>query len=157
MKLGDLGGNRFEIVLRDVRASPEVVEAAVSAVRESGFINYFGLQRFGRGGSGSHLIGRAALQGDWKGVVEQMFTFHPSERDDIIDGKKAFQAGNYKEAKEKLPRYMYTEQLVIEGLLKDPNNFNSAYGKIPYATRLICLHAFQSYIWNLAATHTPFE
>jgi tRNA pseudouridine13 synthase len=153
IRLGDLQGNRFEIVLRDVRVAPEVVNAAAEAVRQSGFVNYFGLQRFGRGGTGSHLIGREALRGQWRGTVELMFTSRAGEREDILRGKEAFQEGRYADAKQLLPRSMYSEHLVLEGLLRDPNNFNAAYMRVPHSTRLLCLHAFQSYIWNFGATH----
>ncbi len=48
LKLGDLAGNRFELVLRNVaEADVPSVDAAFRALRESGFVNYFGLQRFG--------------------------------------------------------------------------------------------------------------
>ena len=153
LRLGDLSGNRFEIVLRDVKCSPTIVEAAVTALQTSGFINYFGLQRFGRGGSGSHLIGRDVLRGNWRGVVEQLFTSREGERSDIIRGKELALQGKYAEAKDILPRGMYSEHLVLDGLIKDSSNFNAAYLRVPRSTRLLCLHAFQSFIWNLAATH----
>lgn len=43
------------MTLRDVEAgSLRDVAAAVEAVREDGFINYFGLQRFGSAGGRTH-------------------------------------------------------------------------------------------------------
>ena len=40
---------RFEILLRNITVSDKVVEAACEGMKTSGFINYYGLQRFGRG------------------------------------------------------------------------------------------------------------
>ena len=48
LELGDLGGNHFTIALRNIE--PELKESAAKALdglRDKGFVNYFGLQRFG--------------------------------------------------------------------------------------------------------------
>ena len=42
IKLGQLAGNRFEIVLRDVSASEDAVKNSCLELSRSGFINYFG-------------------------------------------------------------------------------------------------------------------
>ena len=68
--LGDLSGNHFTVVLRDlVPDKPMEMEMGmVNALKDSllkakdrGFINYFGLQRFGAGVVRTHWIGRAIL------------------------------------------------------------------------------------------------
>jgi tRNA pseudouridine13 synthase len=46
---GELLGNRFTIVVRNISASDRDVERAVSRLRTDGFVNYFGMQRFGSG------------------------------------------------------------------------------------------------------------
>ena len=61
LRLGALLGNRFTLVLRNV--DPEArstVAAAATALHESGFINYFGLQRFGSGDAPTHRIGASS-------------------------------------------------------------------------------------------------
>ena len=48
-------GNEFQITLREVQgATRDEVGAAVEALKEQGFINYYGLQRFGSGSSPTH-------------------------------------------------------------------------------------------------------
>ena len=47
LRLGALAGNRFTIVLRDATCSAADLEAAAAALGGGGFVNYFGLQRFG--------------------------------------------------------------------------------------------------------------
>lgn len=42
--------NRFKIVLREVQGAHEFVEQRLASVRDYGFPNYFGPQRFGHGG-----------------------------------------------------------------------------------------------------------
>ena len=60
-------GNHFKIILRNVRESPtssnditSVIPHAMEGVKEAGFINYFGQQRFGS--SVGLLVGLAILK-----------------------------------------------------------------------------------------------
>lgn len=58
LQLGALAGNVFTLTLRGIEAaSKERVAEAARRLRETGFINYFGLQRFGAGGVPTHEIG----------------------------------------------------------------------------------------------------
>ena len=60
LQLGDLSGNEFTLVVRDVSGVADAesdVNDACSSLRDNGFINYFGLQRFGTGGAPTHEIG----------------------------------------------------------------------------------------------------
>ena len=58
LRRGDLIGNRFNIVLRDIKSSEEcdgadlqqAIENNLQKIKLNGVPNYFGLQRFGRGG-----------------------------------------------------------------------------------------------------------
>ncbi|KQW45487.1 MULTISPECIES: tRNA pseudouridine(13) synthase TruD [unclassified Roseateles] len=60
LRRGDLQGNRFRIVLRDVTGDREAIEANLKAVASQGVPNYFGAQRFGHDG-GNVEQGRAML------------------------------------------------------------------------------------------------
>jgi tRNA pseudouridine13 synthase len=51
LRPGDLQGNRFRIVLRDVTGDRVAIEANLEAVASHGVPNYFGAQRFGHNGS----------------------------------------------------------------------------------------------------------
>jgi tRNA pseudouridine13 synthase len=48
---GALAGNRFTLVLRDVVGKREAIEVRLAQIASGGIPNYFGEQRFGRGGS----------------------------------------------------------------------------------------------------------
>ena len=48
---GALAGNRFVLVLRDVAGDRGAIDARLQAIANRGVPNYFGEQRFGRGGS----------------------------------------------------------------------------------------------------------
>ena len=60
LRPGDLQGNRFRIVLRDVTGDGDAIEANLKAVASQGVPNYFGAQRFGFEG-GNVEQGRAML------------------------------------------------------------------------------------------------
>ncbi len=60
LRPGDLQGNRFRIVLRDVAGDRTAIEANLEAVVSQGVPNYFGAQRFGFEG-GNVVQGRAML------------------------------------------------------------------------------------------------
>lgn len=51
LKRGALAGNRFVLVLREVSGDREAAEAVLKAIAARGVPNYFGEQRFGRGGA----------------------------------------------------------------------------------------------------------
>ncbi len=63
LRPGDLQGNRFRIVLREVAGDRDAIEANLQAVASRGAPNYFGAQRFGFEG-GNVEQGRAMLARD---------------------------------------------------------------------------------------------
>lgn len=60
LRPGDLQGNRFRVVLRDVTGDRDAMEGNLKAVASQGVPNYFGAQRFGFEG-GNIEQGRAML------------------------------------------------------------------------------------------------
>ena len=69
-------------MMREVEPrDPERVYASVEALKQTGFINYFGMQRFGSRAIKTHEIGRALLSGEWEKAVD--FIMIPME-----NGKK---------------------------------------------------------------------
>lgn len=152
LKLGGLAGNNFSLIMRDLDASSEKVESACAAMRCSGFINYYGLQRFGSGGTKSHLSGLALFKQDWKSAVEFLFTPREGDKPEVAEGKVAFNAKDYTKALQILPFRMHAERLVVESLLRSPQDYCGAYSKISKSQWLMCIHAYQSYIWNMSVS-----
>lgn len=60
LRPGDLLGNQFDILLRDVEGDRALIDANLQAIQKGGVPNYFGAQRFGRDGDNVEQ-GRAML------------------------------------------------------------------------------------------------
>ncbi len=91
LELGDLQGNRFNIVLRDVSGD---VDEVCSNVASRGFVNFFGLQRFGTGGSSTHAIGAAIMRGEWLNAVKEIMKPRWGEDRDTHNAKVLFLENN---------------------------------------------------------------
>ncbi|KAJ7973462.1 Pseudouridine synthase family protein [Quillaja saponaria] len=152
--LGQLLGNRFTITLRGVVAdSEDIIKAAADALGRHGFINYFGLQRFGSGSVPTHLIGAALLRGEWKLAVDMILDPKEGERNAITKAREYYKNSNDIEGTMKqLPRHMTAERAVLQCLKKYPGNHLQALKAIPRTLRMMYVHSYQSYLWNHAAS-----
>ena len=65
-----------------VAESEDIIKASVEGLGKNGFINYYGLQRFGSGSVPTHLVGAALLRGEWRSSVNLILD--PREGD-ILD------------------------------------------------------------------------
>ena len=146
LQLGDLQGNKFVVVARDTGAFD--LESRVGAIRERGFPNYFGRQRFGTQSVPTHHIGRELLRGDWKAACQKIL--EPRESGGVIQEMRLRWAnGTFTQDDLKnLPHSAHAERKVMEHLLKTPNDCRGAVGAIGRDLRLMYVHAVQSYIWN---------
>lgn len=71
LKLGRLSGNQFKIALRHLQGDQSEIEKSLENIREHGFINFYGLQRFGNCASiPTYEIGIAIMKADYKLATE---------------------------------------------------------------------------------------
>ncbi|KAF0919142.1 hypothetical protein E2562_028444 [Oryza meyeriana var. granulata] len=154
LALGQLMGNRFTITLRSVVAeSEDVVKAAIDGLITSGFINYYGLQRFGSGSVPNHQVGAALLRGEWRNAVQLILDPREGECDGINKVREHFKEhGDIGTALRNFPRYLITERAILQRLKKYPGNYLQALMAIPRTLRLMYVHSYQSYLWNHAAS-----
>ncbi len=74
LHLGELKGNHFKILIKRVECeSDEVIKTAVESLAKNGFINYYGLQRFGTYKVPTYLIGKSIIQRKWTDVSKICF------------------------------------------------------------------------------------
>nr|XP_018622549.1 multisubstrate pseudouridine synthase 7 isoform X2 [Nicotiana tomentosiformis] len=152
--LGQLYGNRFTITLRGVSAdSEDIIKASAVALGELGFINYFGLQRFGSSSVPTHLIGAALLRGEWKAAVSLILDPREGEKNAISTVREYYkESGDIDGTLRQLPRHLVAERAILQCLKKSPGNCLQALKGIPRTLRMMYVHSYQSYLWNHAAS-----
>lgn len=165
LNLGDLQGNEFTIAIRDVAMKSEnddlekILEEGVKSLKENGFINYFGMQRFGTFSVSTHQIGQALLSGNWKHAVDLIMAEQENVLPISMDARKIWaETKNPIYAAKAMPRQCLAELAILNSLSNEEkdeetndytsSSYHDAIIRIPRNLRTMYVHAYQSYVWN---------
>jgi tRNA pseudouridine13 synthase len=153
LSLGDLAGNRFDLVIRD--ADTHELQCRVdeiSAIAKKALPNYFGLQRFGVIRPLTHRIGECMLHGDYeRAVVMYIGEAFPHERDDIQKIRSNYKnSRDAHEALHNLPQSLAFERAMLHHLYTHPGDHAGALQQLPPKLLSMFVSAFQSYLFNCA-------
>jgi tRNA pseudouridine13 synthase len=153
LSLGDLMGNRFDIVIRD----PDPCDLTVRSQRSAetvaaGVPNYFGLQRFGAIRPVTHRVGEWILKENYEqAVLTYVGMEFPGEPAGIKEIRSAFRTTrDPAPALHVLPVHMNYERAMLHHLVECPGDYAGALHVLPPKLLSMFVSAFQSYLFNLA-------
>ncbi|MBI5635991.1 tRNA pseudouridine(13) synthase TruD [Candidatus Micrarchaeota archaeon] len=157
IKLGELSGNRFTIILTNENmgkpVSRQLVEQNYS--RLNGLVpNFFGSQRFGSLRANSHVVGKFLLQKKFLDAAQNFLC-----ATDEGEGSGGFEARTklagiwgqencFKLALDFFPQHLKYERTVLGHLSQFPTDYIGALRKLPRVLQLMFVHAYQSFLFN---------
>lgn len=152
LRVGQLAGNRFELVLREVEAGGEERVARVLAhLARTGVPNYYGSQRFGRRGL-TWRLGALLVAGRHEEYVhERVGEDHalPGEaRDELERVLREGSRGDFRRLARLAPRLEAELADLARQLARRPRDWNAAVRSVSRRVRAFHLSALQSRIFN---------
>ncbi|XP_031209520.1 pseudouridylate synthase 7 homolog-like protein [Mastomys coucha] len=164
LRLGQLKGNHFEIIIRNLRNQlndsanlRERILEAVENVKNKGFVNYYGPQRFGKGKKvQTDRIGLALLKNEMVKAIKLFLT--PEDVDDPVNNAKKYflQTEDAKGTLSRMPEFRVRERALLESLHRfgmTEEGCVQAWFSFPHSMRIFYIHAYSSRIWNEAASY----
>jgi len=155
LALGDLAGNRFRVVVRDLTVDPETAmvrceETSRQLRVAGGFPNFFGVQRFGSIRPVTHLVGRHVVRGEFRQAVFA-YVANPIEG----EHPESFAArtglvrdGDFRAALRAFPPIMGFERAMLQHLVERSDDFVGALLCLPRNLLLMFVHGYQSSLFN---------
>ena len=155
LELGDLVGNRFRIVVRDLAAPPEEAATAVEETARQvrvfgGFPNFFGEQRFGSVRPITHVVGRHIVRGEFREAVDA-YVANPLDGEDpeSYEVRAALRdSGDVRTALRSYPRSYGFEKAILNRLAVRPDDLVGALRQLPFNLLMMFVHGYQSYLFN---------
>jgi tRNA pseudouridine13 synthase len=153
LSLGDLLGNRFDLVIRDCVTGD--LAGQVITINETvlaGLPNYFGIQRFGAIRPVTHRVGEWILHGNYEqAVMTYVGQEFPGEAEYIRNARTAYlDTRDAETALHTLPVQMSYERAMLHHLSVHPGDYRGALQELPPKLLSMFVSAFQSYLFNLA-------
>jgi tRNA pseudouridine13 synthase len=178
LRLGLLKGNQFSVVFRFIEIenlsdSTEIqkhLQNSLKSIEEKGFLNYFGMQRFGVGNIPTHKVGLYIIQQNWKNAV--ICILHTSEiiyalrqlghLKNIVNDKEEIEFSKFanllnseniiSDLLKIIPKYSLESRILKCMKKTGKNSYKTGFNTLNKQLRMLYPHAYQSYIWNLTVS-----
>jgi len=153
VKIGDLVGNSFEIIVRNIRPDTNIkdIQNTASALNKNGgFPNFFGIQRFGVIRPVTHIVGKNIIEGDLRDAV-MSYIANPirGENEEAYMVREKLQKNlDFSEALKEYPKYLSFEKAILNRLVVHPNDFIGALKELPKNLLTMFVYAYQSFLFN---------
>jgi len=151
VQIGELWGNRFTILLRDLDVSLERALEVADEVQSSPLLNYFGVQRFGIARANTHVAGKFLIKRDFEGMIRSILcTPGEYEAQELLDARAEL-ADNLVPTEKIIDAFtkdLHYERVVMNELIKQPGEFKRAVSRISPKILTLMVHAYQSYLFN---------
>ncbi len=153
VKIGCLIGNKFEIIIRNVSEDvrSEQIEDIISIiVKNGGFPNFYGIQRFGIIRPITHVVGRYIVFNDFeKAVMSYIANPIKEEDEDTYNLRDRLEKTyDFSEALKSYPNHLNFEKAMLNKLVIDPEDFVGALNELPKNLLTMFIYAYQSYLFN---------
>ncbi len=148
IKLGDLIGNLFRVVVRDAEDGKRI-ERIKKELEKKGTPNFFGLQRFGSIRFITHEVGLHILKRDYE-TAFWVYVAKPFESENESVRKIREMLWETRDAKlglRELPKYLRYERNLLQKL-REGKSEKEALLSLPLNLKMMFVHAYQSYIFN---------
>ena len=154
LQLGELKGNNFTVKVNDYECKDiKLVLSRFQQFVKKGLPNYFAEQRFGIQRPNNHIIGRLILQEKYEEALKELLAkSYPLEGEESRKARDFLNKNwkNWKEAFNLFPKYLNIEKVVLNHLIKHPNDYVNSLRKLPRNIAKIFVYSLQSYIFNLS-------
>ncbi|ARD85621.1 tRNA pseudouridine(13) synthase TruD [Ferroplasma acidiphilum] len=146
VKLGDLLGNEFIISIQSTDDNTQKIgETVESIVKNGGFPNFYGYQRFGSIRANTHKIGKLLVQNKYEDAVKTYIYDPEFDREDY---RRTFgETGDAKRAIKEFPEYLTFERSLLGYIIRE-NTYKNAFSVFPRNLSMLFIHAYQSYLFN---------
>ena len=168
IKLGSNKGNHFTVIIRNIDNDIDVemrILKVFETLSNKGFLNYYGLQRFGTFRPNSHIIAKHILLNEHENVFNELVlnTYSSESIESQLVRNKLRKDGNMDWAYTNFPKSLNYERMMIHHLIDHEKDFKGSVQKIPSYLKKLLFSSFQSYFFNKMLTFrikqgiSPFE
>jgi tRNA pseudouridine13 synthase len=149
IQIGDLWGNKFSILLRDLNVDCKDAIDTCLELRKTPILNYFGVQRFGVIRPYTHFVGRCLVKRDFEGAVKIMLTKESEfESDELTSARRELAEDINADVLESFPLDLNYERTILKYLSNHPGQYSEAFNKISPRIQSLFVHSYQSYLFN---------